>query len=191
MIPTIHEVACALRGTYRLARGDRRGADDFEDGPEAALRSFWVALAVFPPSMAMVVLQRWSQFDDISATRILVVEMISYVIDWVAFPLAMFYFAASIGRSQQFFRYLTAYNWAGLPQLALSIPVVVIGQTDLLDDGLTTLIVMVLILLLLAYHWFIARAVLEVSEGMAVGVVALDTLLVFIVSQATDSLVLG
>jgi len=119
-------MATSLYGAYRLARADKSGLNYFDASIDGFWRSFFAAV-VIAPLFALFLIVRYSFGEfDASPFRYLMVESISYVIAWVAFPLLMFYIAQAIGREEQYIRYIVAYNWASVWQNFVYIPLAVL-----------------------------------------------------------------
>jgi hypothetical protein len=171
---TARETGVAIFGAWRLARFDAGGLQFFENTVEAFWRSFYAALVVLPIYVIMFLMR--SRVAEITSGpfAVFVVESIAYVIAWTAFPLAMFYLARHLGRSKSYCRYIAAYNWAAVLQITLLVTVSVIVYTEIVPRGVSALLSMAAMIAIMSYQWFIARAALEVTPAVAVGIVLLD-----------------
>ena len=108
---SIREVSIALYGVWRLATLDRSAIQFFENTPNAFWKSFNAAWLAFP-AYALLVLLSFAQHPvDAGPFRVLSVELISYVIGWVLFPLVMVAFTDTVKSDRHYFRFITAWNW--------------------------------------------------------------------------------
>ena len=89
-VPAWVEVQLAVGGALRLARGDRRGLGFFDTSIDGFWRSFRAAAICYPLYLLLLSFRvAAAQWEASGIATILVIETISYVISWVAFPLLM------------------------------------------------------------------------------------------------------
>ncbi|HET8727053.1 MAG TPA: hypothetical protein VFO41_06040, partial [Alphaproteobacteria bacterium] len=116
-----------------------------------------------------------------SLPRILLVEGISYIVLWTAYPVLMIHVSALIDRSTRLPAFITAYNWASvignLARLPIALAGLLVGQ-DLLQG-----LALALFLVLLGYQWFVTKTALDVGGGMAAGLVMVDFALTLFLSN--------
>jgi hypothetical protein len=184
-MPKASEIAQALYGTWRLALLDRRGMQCFDLSHRGVWRSFWAAALVYPGFVVLV----WSRLDATTVAQsglahILLVESIGYVVAWTAFPLAIIGLCQTLGREDQGFEFITAYNWAQVLQtVVLLLVVLVIDQ--LLPASARPDLGFLAYVVLLAYEWFIALVAIGAGGWVATAVVFIDLVLgTFIVAIA-------
>lgn len=182
---TAPEVARGLYGAWRLARLDPNGIDLFGDTAEAFWRSFY-AMLIAAPGFVILVALRLSGLELTSGpVHIVLVEAISYVVGWFAFPFVMLYVVDQIDRRERFFRYIAAYNWAVVLQIALLLAVnfIVLGfAMPAMAAGYLGFATTVAVLV---YWWFIARVGLGIGGGAAAAIASLDLGLSFVLSGVT------
>jgi hypothetical protein len=171
---TMREVAVALFGATRLAKGDAHGLDFFDDTVEAFWRSFWAAAVVAPPYLLLLAIELSGVPIHSGPMRVVLVEAVAYVIGWTAFPVAMFYLCEAIGRQDRYIRYIVAANWATVLQVSLYLLVSAVIAIGILPGALALAASLATHLALAVYAWFIARVGLLVSPAGAAGIVALD-----------------
>lgn len=120
------DLAAAYRGiagALRLARLDPSAIRDFDGSIEGFWKSFQAAI-VAAPLFALLILLRTTEHPLSSdPLRALFIEAIGYVIGWTAFPLAAWYLANALGKSQRYLTYIVAYNWANVLQVTAFVPV--------------------------------------------------------------------
>jgi hypothetical protein len=171
---TLAEIGPALYGAWRLAHLDAGGMRYLDRSLDAFWRSFQVAVLAAPLWIVITAVQLAQMNATGGWFRVATAEAISYVISWVAFPLASFYISSFIDRERQYLGTIVALNWSQLLQLAFVLPVVLLMGSGLLPDPLAWLVGMAAQLALLIYEWFIIRTALNTTGLVAVGFVVLD-----------------
>jgi hypothetical protein len=185
---TAKEAAAGVYGAYRLALLDRLGLHYFDATVEGFWRSFYAA-AIVAPGYAILVMLRLAEMPvQAGSMRVFLIESIAYVISWTAFPLAMFYVCQMIDRGDRFIRYIVAYNWSSVVQMAAFLPVATLAASGALPDPLGSVLTMLVTLAVLFYQWFIARTALEIPGPGAAGIVLLDIILSVIITGFADSM---
>ena len=177
-VPALIEVQLALGGALRLAVGDRRGLGFFDTSLDGFWRSFRAAAICFPLYLILVAFRVGSvQWSRSGVPAVLIVESISYVISWVAFPLLIQPLARLIGRENRFLSFMVVYNWSQIPQTALFVIVMLDGASGMLTPGSLAFARLVAAVAVLVYEWYIARVTLAVTGAQAMLVVIADLLL--------------
>jgi len=181
------EIHAGVFGAWRIARRDPGGMVWINDSPQGFWRSFWAAALVFPGVMALEILS--GGFGENPGPRAVLVKLISYVIDWTAYPLLMVFVAESLGRFHRFWRYGALYNWASVVQVGLLLPLV--SMTVLTASPILMLVVQALTVLLLVYRAYMAHVALEVGLGTAIGITFMDVLLALLLENISDRVMVG
>ena len=147
----------------------------------------------FVRAYALLLLMRLADSPvNAGAGIVLLVEGIAYVAGWFAYPLAAFYIARAFGRQNVYYRYIAAYNWAVVLQVGLLLAVTALAGSGLLPRNLGAFLSLAGTAAILAYQWFIARAVFAATIGGALAMVAIDlTLGIVIDGWATHILMAG
>jgi hypothetical protein len=187
MIPS-EELSRSLHGTVRLAKADPGGIEDFN----ATLQGFWNSLAAAAIVLPGFAFMTWLGYAGIepmlpaSSERIIVVEGIGFVIRWVGFQLALFYYCGAIGKSDRFFHTAVSLNWIEVPIIAAQVGLVLLMLAGL-GGGLGGLLNLILYILVIAYSTFVAKAALRGTVPQALGPVlislALSQVVSFVVSR--------
>lgn len=186
---TAFEAANALYGLKRVLRMDPEAAEHFGDTPQAFWNSFWVAVWVLPIHALQSLLSYTEEPSSAGPLGFALIELFTYIIAWVLFPLVMIRISDWLDRWPQYFRYITAYNWFSLVTSVALLPAVVFGGFDLLPGGLVALYFLGITVALLVYGWWIAVHVLKATPASAVGIVLLDSLLSLVTMQVTGMIV--
>ncbi len=181
---SLPEIAAGLTGAWRLAHFDAGGMAYFDRTVEGFRRSFRVAVLVAPAFALLVYFHLLDTPAAAGPARIVLVEGIAYVIGWVAFPLAVLHLARFVDRDAEAVGFIVAYNWSAILQMAVFLPVAVLG-----DGGVASFLGVLAILAILAYEWFIAKTALRLGGGGAAGVVAVDVALSILISAVADGMI--
>jgi hypothetical protein len=188
---TIREISVAIYGTWRFATLDRAAAQFFDNTRDAFWKSFnaaWLAL----PAYALLVLLSFTQHPvDAGAFRILSVEVISYAIGWVLFPLIMVTFTDTMKCDRNYFRFITAWNWSIVLQAYFFLGISAFSASGTVPDSLGGLVSLVATLAIFFYQGFIAKTTLDVTTPVAFLVVVIDLTIAIALSLVSRSLYLS
>ncbi len=185
------EAGIGIFGAWQLAKFNAQGQQFFDNTVTAFWRSFYAAVIALPAYAIMALLQLPAKQVAVGPFGMLVIEGIAYVIAWTMFPLVMFHVANLIDRSQWFCRYIAAYNWAVVLQISLFLVVMAAAASGILPPALAGLITFLAFIAVLAYQWFIARVMLEISGAAAAGIVLLDLVISVVLDGYTGQLLRG
>jgi len=184
-----NETLRALYGTWRIARGDANGLTFFDFSLNGFWRSFLAAIIVFPAFAFL----RWHDLldapENFPAGRYMTVEVIAYVIKWLAFPVLMYQVIPMLGRTERYIGFITVYNWSSVLQMAVYLVALLLGVLfPMLGSGG---FVMVAVLAMLVYGVYIARLTLSVPIATASAIVMADFLLSMVITSVGIRLALG
>jgi hypothetical protein len=175
----------ALYGAYRLARFDAKALRYFDPTVPGFWHSFQAAIWVFPLYMAIVFV-RWMNLDmEIAGLRFFLIEVIAYVIAWVAFPNILLYVVRALDRENKYYRAVIAYNWAAVIQNLVYTPVAIINLSGVSGAGPLTFMVLIAILI---YTWYVTKTSLDLRGSTAWLVVGVDILISMVLSFWVDAL---
>lgn len=182
---TAHEIANALYGLKRLLRLDPGAVEHFGNTPQAFWNSFWVAVWVLPIHALQSIINYTQTPEPSGPLSFALVELFTYVIAWVLFPLVMVRVSDWLDRWPNYFHYLTIYNWFAVVTSLALLPAVVFGGFNLLPALLIGMYFLGIMVAFLVYGWWMAVHALKVSPATAVGIVLLDSLLSIFSMQLT------
>jgi hypothetical protein len=182
---TAAELSAGVYGAWRLAHLDSKGHTYFDRSIEGFWKSFWAAAVVLPGYIILLALQLSETEVTASAGRLVIVEAISYIIGWTAFPLAVFYIAPVIDRQEQYLGYIVAHNWAEVVQIGLLLPVTIVAALGILPSAIT----LFAMLAILYYEWFIAKTALAVDGLVAFGIVVLNLMIGITLTAVTNGMI--
>ncbi len=159
------EIARGVQGALAFLWRDPKAPTYFDNTTEACLRSFRV-MALVAPLQIILLLVRYSRVTTTAdGLEIFVVETMSYVVEWLLFPVIFHEIARRQGWLDRYARYIGALNWINLPGMTLAVVFIPLAQRapkavgDLVSIGLQGLF----------FYWFLVttRQVLGVGWPLA------------------------
>ena len=189
MIPPLAETVGSLMGALRLARFDAAGLDYFNASVSGFWRSFFAAAIIAPFFVALLIARIADEGADLPVARYLILEATAYVIAWVAFPLVMVYLVRIMGFEARYFRYIVAYNWCGVVQNAVYLPIAIFGYMGAINADIANTLALTTLVWILAFTWFVTRNALDAPPGVAAGIVGLDFLLGLVIDAVANRMI--
>lgn len=187
----IYEIVRGLRGAVQLAKFDRSAIEYFQNTPNAFWISFQAAIVALPPYAVLQLLAFYNSPANIETGRIVLVETSAYVIGWVFFPLIMVSLTEFLDRSDKYFQFIVAWNWAVVLQLCLYLSAVVLATSGIVPNKLIPLLSLFVITAILTYQGFIAFLMLDVSVRCASIIVLIDFVFAILLSHLASGLEAG
>ncbi len=184
--PTSAEAASALYGVVKLARFDRSGYQFLENSAEGFWKSFHAAVYALPFYGIILFGYHRHLAPTAGMFEILLVEIIAYVLSWVAFPVVAHTLCDFANRPERYVTYVVAFNWAKVPQVMVMAPVSLLGISGLAPD-LTTALNFGISIAILVYIGFITVSAVNVGKGAAFGFVAVDFVISLLIRGYADS----
>jgi len=180
----------ALYGALRMARFDADGMQFFDQTPTGFWRSFFAAVVVSPLYLGLVLVRYdLAGYTATPMARYLTVEIVAYIIAWVAFPVVMDRVVQIIDRDRHYIRFIVAYNWSSVLQNAVYLPVILFGTIGVMTADNANGIAFVALIWVLVYSWFVTRTALDVKAPMAAVIVLVDLMLSVVVNSLADSMI--
>jgi len=188
-MPSLSETVSSLYGALRLARFDAGGMVHFNATVEGFWRSFFAAVLVLP----LYAIGAANHFPpeanpDVGLPRFLLVEDLTYVIAWLAYPVVMVSLTRAMGCWERFVPYIVAYNWCAVWQNLLLVPVALLGDVGVLPGGMSTFLFLAVLGYVLVYVWFVARTALALPPFTCAAIVILDMALGVVIMTGSDAL---
>lgn len=180
-MPSIQEITASIYGSWRLALIDRRGMSWFNHSIEGFWRSFFVALLLAPLAAIMVGYQLGHAAPHIDGGRLIAIEIVSYALGWIVYPVAALFACRLMGLSDHYVSYIIVYNWSHVIPAVVALPIGIAALLGLLSLGSAGTILLIVTVAVLAYRWFIARVALGADGLTAAALVALELLLELLV----------
>jgi hypothetical protein len=182
--PNLQETVAALYGAWRLLLFDASGLRFLPDDIGATARSFYAAILCLPTYLLLEWLQPGTTAAEVAPlTRALPIDMISYVLQWVAYPVLLVNILAWMQKSARWALLVTTINWTGVVQWHLSVAASLVLMTNLLPEAATQVLGLLVVGVTLAYKTFAVRAVLAVSGWTAFGLVLVELAMLLVILQ--------
>ena len=172
--PSLREIVLGLYGAWRLALLDRGGMSYFDASAEGFWKSFFGAALVAPGYVILVLLDPTAQNDGAGAFRSVLIHALTYSLSWTVYPVVVHPILQAMGRGTAYTKFIVAFNWAKVIQMALYLPVVGIVAAQIMPGGAASLLNAGMYMLLLGYQWVVTRTALDIKPMAATGLVALD-----------------
>lgn len=166
------EIARGVRGALALLRRDPAASTYFDNTLEACLRSFRVMVLVAPLQAILLLVRYADVTTEADGLEIFLAETLSYVVEWLLFPVIFHEIARRQGWLDRYARYIGALNWINLPGMILAIVFVPLAHLapkvieDLVGIGLQGLFFywfLVTTRQLLGASWLLSTMLLVVS----------------------------
>ncbi len=187
---SVGEVFSALYGAGRLARFDTTGMAFFDISARGFWRSFYAAVIVAPFYGTLLAIRFSTAETSVSGARYIAVEIITYIISWVIFPVVMASFTKIIDREEEYPRFVIAYNWAAVLQNAVYIPLAMLAAGGAISGVNANMLGMAALMIILVYSWFVAKTALDLNAFMATGIVVLDLVLSIFIDAMSESMLM-
>ncbi len=179
------EIARALGGLWRLINLDPRGLDFFDRTIDGFWRSFRVALYVLPAYALLIPAQLMAERPTASWGRVMIVELLTYIVGWLAFPVIAWELCRRFDRSAAYIGYIVVYNWSAFLAVALALVVSTVHLTGFLSPGFLGLLGLAAYAAWLGYLWFVTKLALNVDGLVATALVVLEFVLSEVLQQVS------
>jgi hypothetical protein len=166
------EITRGVQGALGFLRRDPAALLSFDNTMEACLRSFRL-MAVTAPFYAVYSLIRYANLTvTIDTGELIAIETMSYVINWLLYPVIFYEVARRRGWLDRYPRYIAALNWTNLPGIVIAIAAIVIKMMAPTAIGG----ILEIALQALFFYWFlvITRLALGTDWAMAVVLLAMN-----------------
>ncbi len=174
-MPDRKEVLHSLYGAYRLAFLDQSGMRHFNLSVDGFWRSFFAAVLVAPGFALLVAEKLDARPGPLDLGWAALVQIVAYGLSWAAFPLAAVLLTQLLGLSRNYVALIIALNWASVLQVGVFLSALML---ELMMPGLVDGLILLLVTgAILFYQWFVTRAALETTGGIALLLVLVDLIL--------------
>lgn len=166
------EIARGVQGALGFLRRDPAALLAFDNTMEACQRSFRL-MAVTAPFYAVYSMIRYANLTvAIDTGELIFIETMSYVVNWLLYPVIFYEIARRRGWLDRYPRYIAALNWTNLPGIVIAIAALVIKL--IVPPALGG--ILEIALQALFFYWFlvITRLALGVDWAMSVVLLAVN-----------------
>jgi hypothetical protein len=185
-MPDREEVLRSLYGAYRLARMDVSGMGHFNLTVEGFWRSFFAAVLVAPGYAILIGEKLIARPEPLDLGWVVLIEGTTYVLGWMAFPLAALILTYLLNLSRNYVALIVAANWAAVIQTGAFLSAVLLSLV--LPGLLAGLLLTIVTGGILFYQWFVARTALQTTGGIAFALVLVDLVLNTAINLSADRL---
>jgi hypothetical protein len=163
------EITRGVQGALGFLRRDPAALLSFDNTMEACLRSFRL-MAVTAPFYVVYSLIRYANLTvTIDTGELIAIETMSYVINWLLYPVIFYEVARRRGWLDRYPRYIAALNWTNLPGIVIAIAAIVIKM--MVPAALGG--ILEIALQALFFYWFLVITRLTLGADWAMAVVLL------------------
>jgi hypothetical protein len=163
------EITRGVQGALGFLRRDPAALLSFDNTMEACLRSFRL-MAVTAPFYVVYSLIRYANLTvTIDTGELIAIETMSYVINWLLYPVIFYEVARRRGWLERYPRYIAALNWTNLPGIVIAIAAIVIKM--IVPTALGG--ILEIALQALFFYWFLVITRLTLGTDWAMAVVLL------------------
>jgi len=166
------EIGRGVQGALGFLRRDPGALLAFDNTMEACLRSFRL-MAVTAPLYVIYALIRYADLTvAIDTFELIAVETMSYIINWLLYPVIFYEVARRRRWLDRYPRYIAALNWTNLPGIVIAIAAIALKM--ILPAAVGG--VLEIALQALFFYWFlvITRLALGVDWAMSVVLLAVN-----------------
>jgi len=178
------EITRGVQGALGFLRRDPAALLSFDNTMEACLRSFRL-MAVTAPFYVVYSLIRYANLSvTIDTGELIAIETMSYVINWLLYPVIFYEVARRRGWLDRYPRYIAALNWTNLPGIVIAIAAIVIKMMVPTAVGG----ILEVALQALFFYWFlvITRLALGADWAMAAVLLAVNWIPSFVLLIIVD-----
>jgi hypothetical protein len=163
------EITRGVQGALGFLRRDPAALLSFDNTMEACLRSFRL-MAVTAPFYVVYSLIRYANLTvTIDTGELIAIETMSYVINWLLYPVIFYEVARRRGWLDRYPRYIAALNWTNLPGIVIAIAAIVIKL--IVPSAIGG--ILEIALQALFFYWFLVITRLTLGTDWAMAVVLL------------------
>ena len=178
------EIARGTQGAVRVLQLDPAAPFQYDNTPEACLRSFRV-MALAAPLYVFYILIHYAKFEAAASEfEVVLMESLRYIVDWLLYPVLFYEIARRRGWLDSYPRYIATLNWINLP--AIIVAVIGTALATVVPSPLSGFLIIALQGLF--FYWFLAatRLALGVGWPMAVLLLLINWLPMLLLSLLVD-----
>ena len=163
------EITRGVQGALGFLWRDPAAALHFDNTMEACLRSFRVMALALPFHVVLNLIRYAHLTVQVDVFDVVMVEAISYIVNWLLFPVIFYEIARRRGWLERYPRYIGALNWISLPATIIATAAVALEAVvpDRVDQ------VIEIITQALFFYWFLIATRLALGADWLISVVLL------------------
>ena len=190
LVPSVAETRRSLAASYDLFRGREAGLAKLDRTVDGFFRSFGVIALLLPLNAVLVVAEMrlveragTVPAEELSFSAFAVLKFAALAVDWLAFPVLLALFAGWLGVGRTYVSYVVARNWAAPLAMSLSAIPAILFAGGLVGEELAVIVFLVVLALVLRYHYMILRIALKVDPPVALALVIGDLVLSILIAE--------
>jgi hypothetical protein len=174
VLPSLSETLKSIYGVFLISRLHPGAPAMFNLSVDGFWKSLFAAVLVLPPHVLVTMRTVKDNPDAVFGLGDVVIDLLIYVIIWLAYPVLMISITQVINRRERFLDYIVPYNWAMVPIGYFVGAITWLGLQGYIerDTEINLFIIAYAVVSLLLAE--IARRQLQVGPLIAFGVVILD-----------------
>ncbi|WP_434056084.1 MAG: hypothetical protein RDA78_01020 [Roseibium sp.] len=191
----MNEIRAALDGSWLLLRNRPEGQAYFDQSLQGFWRSFQVIILLIPLFLLsgqfekhLFIAENMFHPEGFPDSAFWTSKFLEHGVNWIALPIILAAIAAPIGISQRYVPFIVVRNWTSLLTAVPYMITYILFLLGIISPGIAVLLSLTALLVILWYHFLIARIVLQASISLAIGVVVLDILLSLVIAQVAGIL---
>lgn len=192
---SMNEIRAALDGSWLLLRNRPEGQAYFDQSLQGFWRSFQVIILLIPLFLLsgqfekhLFIAENMFHPEGFPDSAFWTSKFLEHGVNWIALPIILAAIAAPIGISQRYVPFIVVRNWTSLLTAVPYMITYILFLLGIISPGIAVLLSLTALLVILWYHFLIARIVLQASISLAIGVVVLDILLSLVIAQVAGIL---
>ena len=192
----VSHVIRALEGAIDVLFGRQKALESFEFSVDSFWRSFGAIVLLVPALVISTVAEVHLSAglgliptEEFPWGALFATRAGELVIDWIGYPLLLAALARPLGISQRFVPYVIVRNWSSVVAAAIYVLPELMFTFGLVDGEAWFLANLVVLVVVLFYHYRVARVALAAPVGLCIGLVVLETVFSILVSVGIDRLV--
>lgn len=173
------EVARSLAGSIDLIGRNARALQQFPASIDAFWRSFGAIVLTAPAFVATLAADRVRlglplQEGLFADPGLVLLRLMSAGLAWITFPILMIAVVRRLGLGHRYVGFVVAYNWTAVVVSALLAVPSALYAMGFASYALSTLFVTAFAVIAFQMRWFLAKAALGVSGGLAAVIAFVD-----------------
>ncbi|MGB0696131.1 MAG: hypothetical protein ACPGOY_10820 [Rhodospirillaceae bacterium] len=182
---TPSDQARILVGVGRLLRFQTAGFQAFAPTPQEVYRSFLGMAWLIPLHLFLAVLEYQNQDKIDNVLPFFLVQALAYVLTWTLWPVLSWEISRALGLTQNWARYIAAYNWMRLPIYLIMTPLHALFLLRGLSEEGFVFLAALLLLASVAYMFMLLHHGLKTPVGSSILLVIIDLMAGMMLSYAS------
>ena len=186
-IKIVAKIAKSLYATLYLAKFNRNGFQYLGTTASDFWLSFISAIILLPFFIVLAIIRFENQGLSNGFVRYLSLDLCSYALSWLGFPVLMEILSHSLNCRTNFCKFIVAYNWSMVPQHVLYVTIVLLASIGAISSNWANNFTFLLLMWTFAFTWFVTKEGLDVTKFTAIGIVIMNFFLGLVIEITISS----